>query len=422
MLPLPLPRTAALLLCAGLLAACAGEPEPEIAEPEPTAVATCWPDGTVPAGTDAASDADTDADTDAASGTPDEDAAAVDATDTPDVDGASDVPAPAVALEEAGRGYGSPVQVLPDPAGRTLVVDLGGTISTLEEEPETLLDLRGEVGTENEQGLLGAAFTPDGQRMLVHYTALGSGDTVVSEYAHDDGELGDEVRLLRLPQAAASHNGGSLLFGPDGWLYLALGDAGVSENGQDTDTPYGGVLRMDACEAGSLRSAPDNPGHGEPRLWMSGLRNPYRIAFDGDLLVVADVGLGDVEEINVVPRAGGQNLGWPALEGSKCHLGPCDLEDAVAPDVELLHTDDWCAVIGGVVYRGSAVPDLAGHYLFGDFCRPGLVALPVDDPDAEPVELGIEADGRVLGFGVDAAGEAYVTTNQGVVQRIVAAG
>lgn len=396
-------RIAVLLVTAALVGACADGPEEasqatEMGTPVSESAA-CW-DVAAPAPT--------------ASTTP------IDATE----DATTDEAVP-VGLEQVGTGFGHPVQVLPDTTGRNLVVELRGRIRTLEEPRELVLDLRGEVGTENEQGLLGAAVAPDGSRLWVHYTALGSGDTVVMEYPYEDGvAAGDGTEVLRLPQAAAAHNGGSLLIGPDGFLYLALGDAGVSENGQDPENPYGAILRFDACTPGELSPAPGNPAVGDDRVWHYGLRNPYRITFDAGSLYIADVGLSDVEEINVVPAdRGGLNFGWPALEGTRCHYGPCDLDGAVAPVVELVHEEeDVCALIGGQVYRGDALPELDGHYLYGDFCAPTLWSVRVEAGEVvEHHRFDPGYEGRLLGFGQDAEGEVYLTTNAGRVYRLVRA-
>lgn len=329
----------------------------------------------------------------------------------------------AVGVEPVGRSFGNPVQILPDPDGRTVVVELRGRIRTLDEPRDTILDLEGQVGTENEQGLLGAAFAPDGDRLWVHFSGAESGDTVVVEYPYEDGvAVGEGTEVLRLPQAAAAHNGGSLLVGPDGYLYLALGDAGVSENGQEPDNPYGAILRLDGCTPGELTPAPGNPDLGDDRVWQYGLRNPYRITFDAGSLYIADVGLSDVEEVNVVPAdRGGLNFGWPALEGTRCHNGPCDLPDTVAPVVEHTREEDGlCALIGGHVYRGDELPELEGHYLYGDFCLSKLWSVRVVDGEAveqHTFEPGFE--GRLLGFGQDADGEVYLGTNAGRVYRLV---
>lgn len=328
-------------------------------------------------------------------------------------------------LERVGPRFGNPVSVLPDPEGRTLVVELGGRIRPLEEPRDVVLGIRDQVGRKNEQGLLGVAFAPDGDRLWVHYTEVETDDTVVREFEYRDGvATGEGPELLRLPQAAAAHNGGSLLVGPDGFLYLALGDAGVSVNGQDPSNPYGAISRFDACTTGELVAAEGNPGLPDARVWQYGLRNPYRIWFDDGDLYIADVGLSDVEEIDVVSSdRGGLNFGWPVLEGRRCHTEPCDLPAAVPPVVEHTHDEGICALIGGLVYRGEAIPELAGHYLYGDFCAVHLQTVLVEDGEAVQQRThDVEFEGRLLGFGHDANGEVYLGTNAGHVYRLVAEG
>lgn len=386
-------QVVALLATVAMLAACGGDDTPDVTTlgTSTSEQAPCW-DG--------------------------EDAAAT-STATPAGEATGEV---SLGLERVGGTFANPVQVLPDPDGRALVVELPGRIRTLEDR-DTVLDIVGQVGTENEQGLLGVAFAPDGSRLWVHFTDAEDGDTVVVEYPYEDGAaVGEGTEVLRLPQAAAAHNGGALVVGPDGYLYLALGDAGVSENGQQPDNPYGAILRLDGCTPGELTAAPDNPDLGDDRVWQYGLRNPYRITFDAGSLYIADVGLSDVEEINVVPAdRGGYNFGWPALEGTQCHYGPCDLPEHVPPVVEHVHEeDDVCALIGGRVYRGTALPGLDGHYVYGDFCIQKLWTVRVEDHEVveqHTFEPGYE--GRLLGFGYDADGEVYVGTNAGHVYRLV---
>lgn len=324
-------------------------------------------------------------------------------------------------VELVSSAFANPLLVLPDPAGRTLVVELAGRIRDLDDPDHVVLDLVGRVGTANEQGLLGAAFSPDGDRMWIHYTEADSNDTVVAEYTYADGTATEEVELLRLPQTVEAHNGGSLVVGPDGYLYLALGDSGVSENGQDPSNPYGAILRFDACTPGELVAAAGNPGAADDRVWHYGLRNPYRIWFGDGLLYIADVGRMEAEEVNVVPAdRGGLNFGWPAFEGESCHYGPCDLEGLVDPTiVHARQEGELCALIGGEVYRGTAIPELTGRYVYGDFCAQRLWTVLMDGTElVDHRDFEVEYEGRLLGFGHDADGELYFGTNAGRVYRI----
>ena len=385
-MPRRLPRVVMLLGLGLLLAAC-GEDVPADTEVETTGQAACWE------------------------------------VDTPDAGPAGDASEVQLGLERVDGTFPNPVSVLPDPDGRTVVVELAGRIRALEEPRDVILDIRDQVGTKNEQGLLGVAFAPDGDRLWVHYTEVETDDTVVREFEYRDGvATGEGTELLRLPQAAPAHNGGSLLLGPDGFLHLALGDAGVSVNGQDPGNPYGAISRFDACTPGELVPAEGNPGLPDPRVWQYGLRNPYRIWFDAGQLYIADVGLSDVEEIDVVSSdRGGLNFGWPVLEGRRCHTEPCDLPAAVPPVVEHTHDEGICALIGGLVYRGEAIPELVGHYLYGDFCAVHLQSVLVEDGEVVQQRThDVEFEGRLLGFGHDADGEVYLGTNASHVYRLVA--
>jgi glucose/arabinose dehydrogenase len=223
-------------------------------------------------------------------------------------------------------------------------------------------------------------------------------------------------------------------FGPDGMLYLGLGDGGAANdrfgNGQRPDTLLGTVLRLDVSAGdGTYAIPPDNPyadgSGGAPEVWMYGLRNPYRFAFDESRIYIADVGQNAVEEVDVLPAdTAGANLGWPVLEGSDCFASsPCDADGTVLPTVEYRHADTGgCAVIGGEVYAGEVAP-LRGHYFFGDLCAGFVRSLTVAD-DGTVTEIDwtpqIGAVDGLLSFGKDAAGEIYLTTQDGRVLRLSA--
>ena len=308
----------------------------------------------------------------------------------------------------------------------------------LDERP--LLDISSEVSDEGERGLLGLAFSPDGRQLYVHFTD-NAGDTQVVRYdvTNQGVDTTSRTVVFTTSQPFANHNGGQLAFGPDGYLYIGLGDGGGAGdpegNAQDPTSPLGKVLRIDPD--GALGDAGyaipvDNPfadgNGGAPEVWLWGLRNPWRFSFDrstGDLWV-ADVGQQEIEEITLLragdPSVPGANLGWPYLEGTRPYgEGTGTAPDGlVAPVFEYTH-DPGCSVIGGFVYRGEAIADLVGTYVFGDWCDPALRTLRVtDDGAVGSGELGPRVN-RLTGFGEDNRGEVWVLSADGGVYRLVPA-
>ncbi len=300
-----------------------------------------------------------------------------------------------------------------------------------------LVDMSDRVRNEGEQGLLGMAVHPDDpHRFFVHYSAT-DGDTVLAEYvAGDSGpDPASERVLLRLDQPAANHNGGPVVFGPDGMLYLALGDGGGAGdrygNGQNIGTLLGGILRIDVDspdDGDPYGVPPDNPfvgRDGADELWAYGLRNPWRIAFDDGWLYIADVGQDAFEEVSVVGAdAAGTNFGWPVTEGLHCYSPRtgCETSGITLPVLEVAHGDGGaCSITGGVVYRGEAIPELVGHYLYSDYCGGWLRSFRWDGSEAVDVmdwTAGAGVPGPVVSFGTDDVGEAYVLTPDAVF-RIV---
>lgn len=310
---------------------------------------------------------------------------------------------------------------------------------TLQTTP--VLDLTKEVLSGGERGLLGLAFSSDGRKLYVNYTAKPDGTTRIVEY-----ELGDRTTvdtksrrvLLEVEQPAANHNGGQLAIGPDGYLYIGLGDGGGQGdphgNGQNRDTLLGAILRIDPEGAPASKSREygipagnpfANGKEGAPEVWLYGVRNPWRFSFDTDTgdLWIGDVGQNDWEEIDHLPSTNGfdagrgLNLGWDRMEGSHPFEGD-NPSGGVLPTFEYSH-DEGCSVIGGFVYRGNAIEALRGVYLFADFCEPGVRGLQVDRGTlVDQRTWDLDAEG-VYSLGQDSSGEVFVLLKAGPVLKIV---
>jgi len=303
-------------------------------------------------------------------------------------------------------------------------------------EPEVILDITGEVSQGSEQGLLGLAFSPDGRFLYVNYTDV-QGHTHVTEFAttEDGVDVASRRDVLFVEQPFSNHNGGNLAFGPDGYLYIGLGDGGSagdpSGNGQSLETLLGKMLRISPRPSGGdpYGIPPDNPFVGRddalPEIWAYGLRNPWRYSFDretGDLWI-GDVGQSAWEEVDVerAGSPGGRNFGWDLFEGSRPFEGGSDEDETVPPIFEYSLGGGGCAVTGGYVYRGEEIPDLVGAHLFGDFCLGELQAFVLRDGEAAQIrslEAGVNG---LASFGEDADGELYVLSLNGPVYRIVPA-
>lgn len=376
------------------------------------------------------------------------------ATPTPSAGGTPSAPAPGLpelAFEQVADGFERPtfVTAAGDGSGRLFVVEKRGTIRIVRDGqvlPAPFLDIRSLVRSSgNEQGLLGLAFHPEfpaNGRFFVYYTASNA-DNTLAEFrvsASDPNRADPASRrvLFAVPDDYANHNGGMLAFGPDGYLYVALGDGGGSGDplgaGQDRTTLLGKLLRLDVdgAPAPGLAYAipPDNPfasaGDGVRReIWAYGLRNPWRFSFDretGDLWI-ADVGQDDREEVNFEPAGspGGRNYGWSIMEGTRCYRpsSGCATGGLTLPVFEYTH-DDGCSVTGGYVYRGSAIPALRGAYLLADYCTGAAWALRFSGSRLESTRLD-DFPGSISSFGEDDAGELYVVRDQeGALYRLEA--
>jgi glucose/arabinose dehydrogenase len=350
-------------------------------------------------------------------------------------------------LELVVEGLDSPVH-LTAPAGddeRLFVVEQPGRIVVVRDGavlPAPFLDIEPLTSSGGERGLLGLAFHPeyatngwfyvnhtdtDGDTRIVRYTASADPDVA---------DPGTAEPILSVDQPFANHNGGQLAFGPDGMLYIGMGDGGdggdPQNHAQRPETLLGSILRIDV-DAGSPYAVPaDNPFVDDPvaapETWAYGLRNPWRFSFDrqtGDLYI-ADVGQRSVEEVSFQPASsgGGENYGWRIMEGTECYQPStgCDTAGLVQPVHEYGHSDG-CSITGGHVYRGTLGPTLVGRYFFADYCgtwirslrMSGGVAVDVLDHSADFGEVA-----EITSFGEDGIGELYVVSHRGRIYRFVA--
>jgi len=362
-------------------------------------------------------------------------------TEPPPPDG----PVP-VALQEVAAGLVFPLYLTAPPGDpRLFIVEKGGAIRIVKDGgllPAPFLDLGSRVSGGAEQGLLGLAFDPayaTNGRFVVHYTDV-SGNTTIAAYrvSAQNPDLADptsEAILLTVEQPFPNHNGGQILFGPDGMLYIGLGDGGGGGDpggrGQSLTDLLGDILRVDVTSGTSYTVPPDNPFVGRadarPEVWSYGLRNPWRFSFDAATadLYIGDVGQSAWEEVDVVSAAAGAgrgaNFGWNVMEGLHCYAGAsCDPSQFTLPVLEYSHSQG-CSISGGYVYRGAAIPALQGHYFYADYCSGWVRSFRWQDGQAtEPYQWPTLAPGgAVPSFGQDAAGELYVMNAGGQVFRIV---
>ena len=323
-----------------------------------------------------------------------------------------------------------------DGSDRLFVAEQGGRILIIQNDQlqfEPFLDIRDRVDdSENEMGLLGLAFHPDFESngfFYVNYTRRG-GDTVIARFtaSGNAADPNSEVKLLEVKQPYPNHNGGGLAFGPDGYLYIGLGDGGAGGdphgNGQKLSTLLGKLLRIDVNNGNRYAIPSDNPFGDE--VWAYGLRNPWRFSFDhvsGDLWL-GDVGQGDYEEANFVPAGapGGINFGWSLAEGMHPFEGNSPPENHWPPFFEYDHaaTVSGCSVVGGYVYRGS-LPEWYGIYLLGDYCTGniwGVLHTVEGAQETFNTEHLLQLNVLLASFGVDEAGELYIVNHNGSILRL----
>jgi glucose/arabinose dehydrogenase len=348
---------------------------------------------------------------------------------------------PGLRLQRVGT-FEDPVYVTA-PRGdrrRIFVVEQGGRVRVVRDGRKVdrpFLDVSDRIAAGGERGLLSLAFAPDyasSGRFYVYYTAP-EGDIRIVEYRRASAERADHgsARLvLSVSHPASNHNGGLLLFGPDGLLYAGLGDGGGGGdlhgsrgNGQNLGTLLGKILRFDPRREGSRAySVPSsNPFVGRsgarPEVYAYGLRNPWRFAFTPrGHLVVADVGQGEVEEVSIIRRAGA-NLGWRVWEGRSRYTSGEAAPGHLPPVIQRFHSDGNCSITGGVVVRDPVLSALRGRYVFGDFCRGRIESARLSNGRARDVrESRLEVD-ALSSFGEDARRRVYVTSLNGLVYRLV---
>jgi glucose/arabinose dehydrogenase len=311
---------------------------------------------------------------------------------------------------------------------------------------EMIIDISGEVSTDAEQGMYDFAISPDERYAYIHFTGVEKpyGDSHVREYEWTGSDVAGEGReVLVVEDPYPHHNGGQMEFGPDGFLYVAIGDGGTKElkqlenngdphnYGSSNDDLLGGILRIDPRPSdGKDYTIPKgNPfvdEKGRDEVWAYGLRNPWRFSFDkqtGDLWV-PDVGHRFSEEINVQPAdsKGGENYGWSSLEAALPYKGDDPPKGHVLPVYAYPHRGGPCAIIGGYVYRGTKIPSLRGSYVFGDFCTGTLQAIRLRDGEVVSHRyLGIDVE-QLVSLAQDRDGELFALSYTKGISRIVPRG
>jgi len=352
------------------------------------------------------------------------------------------VPSSGLRLVEVASGLSQPLYVTA-PAGdpRLFIVEQTGRIRIVSGGtllPTPFIDLSAKLTSGGERGLLSMAFHPNYAAngfFYVYYTDL-RGDTKVERYhVSANANVADTANaqlVLAVAQPYANHNGGLLLFGPDGYLYVGLGDGGSGGdpqgNGQNPAALLGKILRLDVNGAAPYTIPPSNPFVGQagkrPEIWITGVRNPWRFSFDREagLLYLADVGQNAWEEVDVTPAGtGGLNFGWNLMEAAHCYTSGCSQQGLTLPVLEYSHADG-CSITGGYVYRGSAIAGLRGHYFYADYCEGWIRSFRWDGSqasDRRSWDLG--SIGNITSFGEDAGHELYVTSTSGKVYRFAPA-
>jgi hypothetical protein len=352
-----------------------------------------------------------------------------------------------VGLELVASGLQFPVLVAAAPSdlSRLYVVEKRGVVRVIRNGtllPTPFLDLRDRVSTGGEQGLLGLAFHPGFATngvLVVSYTNLDGDTRVATMKASANAEVADvatEQVFLALDQPYANHNGGHVSFNPLGFLFVGLGDGGGAgdpdNRAQNRQQLFGKLLRYSIDADGRASIPPSNPFYGRTdsrwEIWSVGLRNPWRFSFDRALgdLYIGDVGQNRLEEVNARPAVfdygRGSNFGWPVMEGTQCYrpAAGCSRTGLTLPVLEYGHAEG-CSITGGFVYRGSALPDLVGTYVYADFCQAWVRSFRLTGNRVIEAKEWPELapGGQITSFGEDAAGELYIATADGKVHKVV---
>ena len=352
-------------------------------------------------------------------------------------------PLQGLALETIASGVPFPVyaESLPgDP--RIFVLERQGRIRIVDENGlrgEPFIDLTDRVGSGGiENGLLGLAFHPDYEnngRFFVYYTDLDL-DSRLSEFSSSGGDAetasgSTEQILFEVDQEGIRHRAGMLQFGPDGYLWVAMGDGGMGDDSaQNTSLMQGNIHRIDVDNGDPYAIPDDNPfadgQGGRPEIWAHGLRNPWRFSIDYPtrLIYIADVGQATWEEINVASiDTPGLDFGWPNFEGTQCYQPSdgCGMEGWEEPLIQYDHSQG-CSITGGYVYRGSAIPELHGHYFYGDWCNGMVRSFKLEDgvvTEEQDWTADLEEARQIASFGLDADGEMLIVDSNGILFRVV---
>lgn len=377
-----------------------------------------------------------------------------------------------ISLQKVGVELDRPIAAIPGAAADSMIIaERGGTVRILTFGTGTsgasipaslsdpIIDISSETSTDSERGLLGIAMSPDRRRFFISYTAANDGSSHLDAFdvagADDRGrfrvDTSSRINLLTVDQPFPNHNGGDIAIGPDGMLYMGLGDGGGAGdpygNAQNPSKLLGKILRLNPSASGPGDIAAEgNPGFGRAgsgaEVWITGVRNPWRFSFDAETgdLWIADVGQNEWEEIDFLSRDSGlgkgANLGWNLYEGSQKFADPNPASGAASsgPFVQPVYTyrhGPGCSITGGVVYRGRKIPSLVGTYLFSDYCDPTIRGLHSDAPEgtADPVgpdsrfkavDFGVTSS-QVASFATDPNGETYVLSLDRGLFRIVGA-
>ncbi|HZK78768.1 MAG TPA: PQQ-dependent sugar dehydrogenase [Gemmatimonadaceae bacterium] len=348
-------------------------------------------------------------------------------------------------LEQIGDRFRNPVYITSAPGdSRLFVVEQAGRIRIVKNGAalsQAFLDITSRVRSGGEQGLLSVAFHPNYRSngfFFVNFTDR-NGDTHVERFKvssnPDVADSASSLLILKIDQPYSNHNGGLVMFGPDGMLYIGMGDGGSGGdprgNGQNRNVLLGKLLRINVGRADPYTIPVGNPyangADGKPEVWATGMRNPWRFAFDrvAGLLYIADVGQNEIEEIDVVAaNRAGVNYGWNVMEGDACYhpSSGCNKSGLEMPVLTYRHLANACSITGGFVYRGRRIPSIVGHYFYADYCAGWVHSFKYQNGVVtDRREWALPDVGHIVSFGEDASGELYIVAENGKIFRVAAA-